>query len=118
MNRFKFRCWDSNTKKMFYPDVFSHNINLGLSVKYLYDYKEDIIVPVVSDNIVLMQWSGLKDSYGTDIFEGDVVEVGRPGNNYTIEYRGTGMWFTDEEGSGFVFTHPQYDIKVIGNIYE
>jgi len=65
-----------------------------------------------------MQSTGLKDSEGTLIYEGDVIEINYCSKHYTVVFRGIGFWFVDEEDDGFVFVTPTYFIKVIGNIYE
>lgn len=119
MERFKFRCWDKISNKMVYPDKLNHNINSGLSVSTVFDPDWGFLIPVVSDNVILMQCTGQKDSEGKLIFEGDIVEVGRPDNNYTVIFKGMGFWYKDEEeGDLWVFTAPSYELKVTGNIYE
>lgn len=106
---------------MVYPDKLNHNINLGLSVTTVFDLDKGFLIPVVSDNVILMQCTGQKDSYERFIFEGDKVRVYNNVHDlgvYTVIFRGMGFWFIDEEGEGFVFTAPAYHLKVIGNIYE
>ena len=121
MEMFKFRCWDKVSQQIVYPDKLTHNINSGLSVATVFDPNKGFLIPVVSDNVVLMQCTGSKDSDGKDIFEGDKVKVYNDIHDlgvYTVVFRCMGFWFVDEENEGFVFTTSSYHLKVIGHIYE
>lgn len=78
MREIKFRAWDAKSHEM----VFNVNVNDGKPVKPGYQWFN-------SQNTVrdskLMQYTGLKDKNGTDIYEGDIVET--HDQNNIIEYQ-------------------------------
>ena len=70
MKEKKFRLWDKKNKRIIYEDV-SVCINLDGEVsEHHHDYRFE-----------LMQWSGLQDSKGVDIYEGDVVYLAGYGSH-------------------------------------
>lgn len=70
MREFKFRVWDGKKlhtqvdQIVFSHDTIQHGTILDHGIPML----------VRSDKAVWMQYTGLKDKYGTEIFEGDTVE--------------------------------------------
>jgi len=88
----KFRVWDPHDDEMWTPEYLSDD-------HYLIDMSGNIHVgggfPVKADPAVkLMQWTGLKDANGTDIYEGDILSLtldGKP--TCFIEYESGAFHF-------------------------
>lgn len=120
MREIKFRAWDK--------------LNKTMEPVWLIDYWQKELVTQNSkndlSNFEIMQFTGLKDSNGNEIFEGDIVTYGTEDDIVTakLEYRDT----EDEESmfvAGFcliVISNIEYpddddrdhSLEIIGNIYE
>lgn len=120
-DRFKFRAWDTKEQKWIGIWIFR-----GGHTEERSHYREPDIFSLAdrfSSNVVFMQCTGLTDSEGNLIYEGDIVEV-ILNKNYptphvcTIVYKGMGFWFMDEDEELFVFHPETYHLTVIGNAYE
>lgn len=74
---------------------------------------------------ILMQFTGLKDRNGIDIYEGDIIESGgEVVSLFTVVFKDGGFWYKNEDGSTFIpFAGHQWlenilkRFHVIGNIY-
>ena len=122
MNRdIKFRAWDEVSEKML-------NWNEFLETKM----KNTFIAPE-STGLILMQYTGLHDKNGKEIYEGDIVlldcyyyeEPGFGGEFKVIYDDINGMWLlVDLENKDRVFaigeirSYYKAEIEVIGNIYD
>jgi uncharacterized phage protein (TIGR01671 family) len=79
------------------------------------------------DDVILMQFTGLQDSEGVDIYEGDVLRFGHQGDYY---FTGPVKWREEVCGYGVVdLTNPEPEdlfvqadfpdtYTVIGNVFE
>ncbi len=114
MREIKFRAWDKEKKRMTTTfNVSSQGIvmftPLGESPIYLYNY-------------ILMQYTGLKDKTGKEIYEGDIVKE----TDGTHSAKGVVYFSSDGLLGAFLirtsYTNDKiYDarcLEVIGNIYE
>jgi len=111
MREIKFRAWDKD-KKVFVDDV------LITANKYGFLYQNYNKCEFMGENrdIVIMQYTGLKDKNGKEIYEGDIIKlsdmvVDEIIFDYTGQFKPKKS--TDFEAYGFMKSS-----EVIGNIYE
>lgn len=118
MRDLKFRAWD-NKKKSFieiYQIQFSHD-NTPLKIIDCEDSN------IYKDDYVLMQYTGLKDKNGKEIYEGDIVKItsGGYGNIYEVKFE-FGCFYAGWHNGSSTTKRPKLIVsrftEIIGNIYE
>ena len=126
MREIKYRAWDKKEKKM------GFDINVLSSSKAFMGWQGDngqgAYVNPKDKNFELMQYTGLKDKNGKEIYEGDIFRLNK--EIYKVNFR-SGCFMADNIKNGNQFTHSKEDVKVwhtlmesqmkievIGNIYE
>lgn len=132
MKEVEFRAWDLKDKRMY------HNVGIVGTLIILeheqsgYEFCELELKSYdhIDNNYVLMQYSGIKDTEGTKIFEGDMVRIFVPDDPEAKEYISTVFElegalvvkmvgydiYTDDHCVGWV--PEDHRLEVIGNIYE
>jgi len=107
MREIKFRAWDKKRNK------FVSDFNLSPKGNILCEHSNLGYKGVFEVDLELMQYTGLKDKNGKEIYEGDIVKMLADSlngeENIEVKWRKEGFW---EYFNGFD------NCEVIGNIYE
>ncbi len=107
MREIKFRVWDKEDKNMSIPfDIFDFSQDES-GFKWFGNTNVDD-----KENIVILQFTGLKDKNGKEIFEGDIVKRGSTEIKVVEWIGGNNKDFNGVDICGV------FGLEVIGNIYE
>jgi hypothetical protein len=116
MNRvLKFRIWDKLSEKYIYPDKgYQGHFILDLNGRFC-----NLQNGSGGDDYVVQQYTGLKDSEGNEIYEGDIIS----GEFYDIEYH-----YSETIKAEVVFNNGAFNIacsgwykpslRIVGNVME
>lgn len=114
MKNIKFRVWDNVLGKMFKPQAISFDIQSSNPFA--------VTVPRRSwepaEKFELLLWTGFADQNGTDVYEGDLVQISSV--VYKVIWNETLAAFELAEGHGPLRCNMSASTsgKVIGNIFE
>ncbi len=137
MREIKFRVWDKDNNKFYEPTYEAHKGNLeeilmspsgDLNIR---TFKKGTHIEILNhesnfpDRFILMQYTGLKDKSGKEIYEGDLMT--HWGNIFEVTFHNGsfGLKQKTKKGAGYGSgQQPWYlgdyptTTEIIGNIYE
>ena len=119
MKETKFRAWATEANEMYYDVWF----NLIEVLWWSKEDEDDVILGDRAKNnllqhCILMQFTGLKDKNGKEIYEGDIV-CGMRGVIGVCEFYHGRFAIKYFEGIRLTFIYENKDdVEIIGNIYE
>lgn len=112
MREIKLRCWNAAGEKITYDD------------DWVYEWRH-IKQSHESGRIILMQYTGIRDKNGVEVYEGDVIISFECHDGFNplvgkVSFGADGKWIIEDSDSKYIEDLCEYadELKVIGNIYE
>lgn len=108
-SRFKFRAWDTSNNNFGMSEPF----NIGDDPAFLLSDGDGYVLQGLK-NCIVLQYTGLKDKNGTEIYEGDILVDGA-GYTTVVEW-GNGSWVGRGQPLD-ISEIIEFGVELAGNIY-
>lgn len=114
----KFRAWDKENKAFMPSEGYAICDGDVMGLRYGNEMED-----VLTDQIELMQYTGLKDNNGREVYEGDVLDIGLQNQDgkpvvAPVSYEKYIAGYVLDNGGNGIWQRLDEDCEVIGNVYE
>jgi len=123
MREIKFRIWNNENKEMLYLGTPFENPKLyylsdvnGDSLKLIFRRGNHGELSRIIKDFRLMQYTGIRDKTGKEIYEGDIVKYW--GGTAPIVYYESGFYIKYTGEDYYSIQYESSSLQVIGNIYD
>lgn len=123
MREIGYRAWLKEEKRFIYPKLILNDFGSVVEVAYNdIDISSDELIEhrLLIEEVVLEQFTGLRDKNGKRIYEGDIVNI--QGIKYYVDFEHGGFWLNNDKlwvkpYRPFVHFLEINDMEVIGDIH-